>query len=133
MTDGCGCDRPRAVYERQALALTVAAAVLGLPLAGCSEQDHVETGHLTKTDIVFVNAVRANTHTLWNMDDMEMALAGRDVCTVLAQGGTVDDAVRLLIPPTRTLRQKQDAAYFVSLAAKEYCPQYRTRKPAPNA
>jgi hypothetical protein len=114
------------VYGRRA---TIAAAVLLLP--GCGLHDEVVSANLNGTDTVFVNAVRANTHTLWHMDDTDMALAGRDVCEVLSRGGTVDDAAHLLIPTT-TVRGQKDAAYFANLAATSYCPQFPTTKPPPN-
>jgi hypothetical protein len=104
-----------------------------LVLAGCgNHQPATVPVALTTRDTLFVNAVRANTHTFWYMADAELALRGRGVCDVLALGGTVRDAAKQL-PAGVTKRGELDAVYFAGLAAHDYCPQYPTTKPRPYA
>jgi hypothetical protein len=104
-----------------------------LVLAGCgNHQPATVPVALTTRDTLFVNAVRANTHTFWYMADAELALRGRGVCDVLALGGTVRDAAKQM-PAGVTKRGELDAVYFAGLAAHDYCPQYPTTKPRPYA
>jgi hypothetical protein len=110
-----------------------AALLAALLLAGCGSHAPSTVAYQeTTTDILFVNAVRANTHTFWEMGDADMALRGRGVCDVLALGGTVRDAAKQL-PAGVTKRGELDAVYFAGLAAHDYCPQYPTTKPRPYA
>jgi hypothetical protein len=107
------------------------ALVSALLLAGCGQHAPSTVAyHLTTADILFVNDIRSNTRTFYGDDDREIALTGRGVCDVLGRGGTVDDAVRQLVPH-KSVRGELDATYFATVAARRYCPEYPTRKPAP--
>ena len=110
---------------------TIAGVVLALLLAACTTPSGGDPGlQLSNADVRFIVAIRANTRTLFDMGDVDMALAGHDVCTILGEGGTTDLAARLVVP-SDTIRERQDGAYFATVAAHSFCPQYPTAKPAP--
>jgi hypothetical protein len=107
-----------------------------LLLAGCgihypqSQSAENEAYHISATDITFVNAIRANTQVFYAMEDANIALYGHDVCNVLRAGGALVQAAAML-PVAATVRGKADAAYFVKVAAQDYCPNLPTSKPTP--